>query len=146
MTDEVVVSIKGVQIANGEMNESVELISCGVHKMEQDTRIIQYEEVDEENQEITNVTLIMSPSHIEILKQGQSNVHMVFEEKQKTTSCYQTPFGELMMGIDTTKINVSEEEDKIIIVLEYGLDMNYNHIADCTITIKVLAKEGKEQQ
>ena len=36
-----------------------------------------------------------------------------------------------------------KEEDKIMIVLEYGLDMNYNHIADCTITMKVLAKEGK---
>ena len=143
MTDEVVVSIKGVQIANGEMNESVELISSGTYRIEQDTRIIQYEEVDEENQEITDVTLIMYPSHIEIIKQGQSDVHMVFEEKQKTTSCYKTPFGELIMGIDTTKIHVSEEEDKIMIVLEYGLDMNYNHIADCTITIKVLAKEAK---
>lgn len=143
MTDEVVVSIKGVQIANGEMNESVELISSGTYRIEQDTRIIQYEEVDEENQEITDVTLIMYPSHIEIIKQGQSDVHMVFEEKQKTTSCYKTPFGELIMGIDTTKIHVSEEEDKIMIVLEYGLDMNYNHIADCTITMKVLAKEGK---
>lgn len=143
MTDEVVVSIKGVQIANGEMNESVELISSGTYRIKQDTRIIQYEEVDEENQEITDVTLIMYPSHIEIIKQGQSDVHMVFEEKQKTTSCYKTPFGELIMGIDTTKIHVSEEEDKIMIVLEYGLDMNYNHIADCTITMKVLAKEGK---
>ena len=106
--------------------------------------LLLYKEVDEENQEITDVTLIMYPSHIEILKQGQSNVHMVFEEKQKTTSCYKTPFGELIMGIDTTKIHVSEEEDKIMIVLEYGLDMNYNHIADCTITMKVLAKEGKQ--
>lgn len=144
MTDEVIVSIKGVQVANGEVSESVELISSGIHKMEQNTRIIQYEEVDEENQEITNITLFMFPSHIEILKQGQSNVHMVFEEKQKTTSCYKTPFGELIMGIDTTKISVSEKENKMDIVLEYGLDMNYNHIADCTITIKIVAKEGKE--
>ena len=143
MTDEVIVSIKGVQIANGEMNESVELISSGTYRIEQDTRVIQYEEVDEENQEITNVTLIMAPSHIDILKHGQSDVHMVFEENQKTTSCYKTPFGELIMGIDTTKINVSEEEEKIVIVLEYGLDMNYNHIADCTITMQILAKEAK---
>lgn len=143
MTDEVIVSIKGLQMAGGEQNESVELISSGIHKQEKDRRFIQYEEVDEENQEITNVTIIMAPGHIEILKQGQNNVHMVFEENQKTTSCYQTPYGELMMGIDTTGIRVLEEEDALGIVLEYGLDMNYNHIADCKITIKVLAKEAR---
>lgn len=143
MTDEVIVSIKGLQMAGGEQNESVELISSGIHRQEKDRRFIQYEEVDEENQEITNVTIIMAPGHIEILKQGQNNVQMVFEENQKTTSCYKTPYGELMMGIDTTGIRVLEEEDALGIVLEYGLDMNYNHIADCKITIKVLAKEAK---
>ena len=143
MTDEVIVSIKGLQMAGGEQNESVELISSGIHRQEKDRRFIQYEEVDEDNQKITNVTIIMAPGHIEILKQGQNNVQMVFEENQKTTSCYKTPYGELMMGIDTTGIRVLEEEDALGIVLEYGLDMNYNHIADCKITIKVLAKEAK---
>lgn len=145
MAEEVIVSIKGLQMAGGESNESVELISSGTHRMEKECHVIEYDEVDEENQEITNVTILLSKGHVEILKAGQSNVQMIFEENQKTTSCYKTPYGDLMVGLDTSKIKMLEEDDAIGVMLEYGLDMNYNHIADCTITMKILFKDGAEE-
>lgn len=140
MTKDIIVSIKGLQSLGAEDNDSVELISVGTYKEENDKKIISYEEVDEDNQEITNVKILISKEQIEIMKSGASQVHMVFHENQKTTSCYQTPFGDLMMGIDTTKIKCMEQEEAMMILLEYGLDINYNHVADCDITIKVMAK------
>ncbi len=140
MTKEVIVSLQGLQNVEQEKGEPIETISSGTYVCEDGRHLVQYEEVDEEDQEITNVTLVFEENHVEIIKQGMSNVQMVFDTMQKTTSCYKTPYGDLMVGIDTTDIFIKEVEDVIDVVLKYTLDMNYNHVADCKVAIKIAAK------
>lgn len=140
MTKEVIVSLQGLQNMEQEEGELVELISSGTYIFENGKHLIQYEEVDEEDQEITNVTLLLEKDHVEIIKQGMSNVQMVFDSSRKTTSCYKTPYGDLMVGINTTDISMKELEDIINVELKYALDMNYNHVADCKVMIKIASK------
>lgn len=139
MTKNVIVSIKGLQMMGAGEDDTIELISAGTYQEEDNQQIIEYEEVDEENQEITKVMLVIGNGHVEIRKSGVTQVHMIFEEKQKTTSCYHTPYGELMMGLDTTKIKKIKTEDSMAIILQYGLEINYNFVADCNIVIKVIS-------
>lgn len=141
MTKEVLVSLKGLHAMQGENGEPVELISHGTYEEQNGFHMVQYEEVDEEDQEITRVTVIFSKEHVEIIKQGQNNAQMVFEENIKTTNNYETPYGELIVGIDTTLIEVKETEEEITILLGYGMDMNYNHVADCKVDIKITSKK-----
>ena len=140
MTKEVIVSLQGLQNMEQEEGEPVELISSGTYIFEYGKHLIQYEEVDEADQEITNVTLLLEKDHVEIIKQGMSNVQMVFDSSRKTTSCYKTPYGDLMVGINTTEISMKELEDIINVELKYALDMNYNHVADCKVMIKIASK------
>lgn len=140
MTKEVIVSLQGLQNMEQEEGEPVELISSGNYIFENGKHLIQYEEVDEADQEITNVTLLLEKDHVEIIKQGMSNVQMVFDSSRKTTSCYKTPYGDLMVGINTTEISMKELEDIINVELKYALDMNYNHVADCKVMIKIASK------
>lgn len=144
MTKEVIVSLQGLQNMEQEEGEPVELISSGTYIFENGKHLIQYEEVDEEDQEITNVTLLLEEDHVEIIKQGMSNVQMVFDSSRKTTSCYKTPYGDLMVGINTTDISMKELEDIINVELKYALDMNYNHVADCKVMIKIASKDVEE--
>lgn len=144
MTKEVIVSLQGLQSMEQEEGEPVELISSGTYIFENGKHLIQYEEVDEEDQEITNVTLLLEEDHVEIIKQGMSNVQMVFDSSRKTTSCYKTPYGDLMVGINTTDISMKELEDIINVELKYALDMNYNHVADCKVMIKIASKDVEE--
>lgn len=139
MTRDVIVSIKGLQRMGTDEDDGIELISAGTYQEQGNQQIVEYEEVDEENQEITKVMLVIADGHVEIRKSGVTQVHMIFEEKQKSTSCYHTPFGELMMGLDTTKIKKIVTEDAMAIILQYGLEINYNYVADCNITIKVIS-------
>lgn len=139
MTKNVIVSIKGLQMMGAGEDDTIELISAGTYQEENNQQIIEYEEVDEENQEITKVMLVIADGHVEIRKSGVTQVHMIFEEKQKTTSCYNTPYGELMMGLDTTKIKMIKTEDSMAIILQYGLEINYNFVSDCNIVIKVIS-------
>lgn len=55
-------------------------------------------------------------------------------------TCYTTPFGSLMMGIDARRISVEESEEEIYAQVEYALDINYEHLADCTIQLRVQSK------
>ena len=66
----------------------------------------------------------MSAQGVEVRKQGQVNVHMVFEQGKKNMTFYSTPFGTLQMGIAATGLELQEEEDNIHLKVDYALDMN----------------------
>ena len=53
---------------------------------------------------------------VDITKKGITNVHMVFEEKQKNMTYYDTPFGNLLVGLATNKVDVKEEEEKLRLI------------------------------
>lgn len=143
MTKEVIISIKGLQFVEEE-EEAVELISVGNYSFQDGTHIVEYEEIEEAEgtKGITQNTISITPKQVEILRGGMNNVQMLFEENCKNLTYYQTPFGELLIGINTTKIRIAEREDRIMVMLEYGLEINYNHVSDCKITIKI-AQKGK---
>ena len=45
------------------------------------------------------------------------------------------------MGIDTHRIGISEKEGKINVEVDYSLEMNYEHLAECKITVDIRSKE-----
>lgn len=137
MTEKVIVSLKGLQRMGEETGEPIEFVSQGTYRYEDGNHRIQYEEVDEEEQKVTKVTVVANESHVEIVKRGLSNVEMVFHENERTLCCYQTPYGDLELGIDTSGICVTEYEDRMEIVLAYGLHMNNSHVADCSMKMKI---------
>ncbi|MBQ3784761.1 MAG: DUF1934 domain-containing protein [Lachnospiraceae bacterium] len=140
MTKEVLVAIKGMQDMHGGDSDSVELVSHGVYSLSDGFHLVEYEEIDEEAQIITNVQIKANEEQVEIIRQGPANVNMVFVEQQKTTSCYKTPYGDLDIGINTNKINIMEAEEKIEMELSYVLDMNGKPVSENAVTIRIEAK------
>lgn len=56
---------------------------------------------------------------------------------------YTTPYGSMMMGIDARSVSIEESEAEIHAQVEYGLDVNYEHLADCMIDLYVQSRERK---
>ena len=52
------------------------------------------------------------------------------------------PFGNLLIGIDARSLDIEEEEDAIDIKVEYDLEVNYEHLAECSLTMNVRSKEA----
>ena len=73
----------------------------------------------------------MAPRGMEVRKKGLVNVHMVFEQGKKNMTYYTTPFGTIQMGIAATNLALDESEDSLNMKVDYALDMNEEHIADC---------------
>ena len=142
MTKEVLISIRGLQLDISE-EEAVEVISVGTYHKRNGKHYLIYEEFpmgQEASGHVTKTTIKISDRQVDIRKKGSSNTHMIFEKDKKNMTYYDTPFGELLMGIYTTKLEVAESEEEIVVNLEYALDVNEAHVSDCDIQIKISAR------
>ena len=143
MTKDVIVSISGLQYeVNGD--EAVEVISRGEYYFRNKKHFIKYEEMIDEGEmpgKLVDCLLKISQDRIDMIKKGASNVHMIFEQGKSHMTYYNTPFGDLMLGVTTKTIDIKEEENELLATLTYGLDINYEHVSDCVLTIKVLSSE-----
>ena len=102
------------------------------------------DEIIEGYEGVSKNTIKFTDGIVDITKKGLTNVHMIFEEKKKNMTYYNTPFGNLMIGLYTNRIQIEEREEDIRIVVDYALDINYEFISDCVITIVVKAKQNAE--
>ena len=66
---------------------------------------------------------------------------MVFEENKTNVSCYATPFGQMMVGVSTNTIEIEEKPDRIAVAVDYTLDVNYEKMSSCRISIDIQSKE-----
>ena len=90
--------------------------------------------------EVTKNIVKFQDDYMEITKKGTCSVHMIFEKNKKNVTYYYTPYGSLLIGIDAHKVQIEEKEDSILARVEYSLEINCEHIADCDINIEVRPK------
>ncbi len=48
------------------------------------------------------------------------------------------------MGINATDVKVNETEDNIDIKVDYKLEVNYEHLAECSISMNIMSKDTKD--
>lgn len=144
MTKDVLVKISGLQFAGEEDSDSVEVITSGTYYKKNNKHYVLYEEVMEGTTDVTKNVIKIGADSMEVTRKGPANVHMVFEKDKKNVSYYYTPFGNLLIGIDAKEIEVAESELDINVKVKYGLEINYEHVADCHITVDVKSKEARD--
>ena len=90
--------------------------------------------------EPTKNIIKLNEEMLDITKRGVNSTHMLFEKDKKNMSYYNTPFGSMLIGIDAKRIQVNESEDHINVQVDYALEINYEHCADCKITMDIRSK------
>ncbi|MBQ4530965.1 MAG: DUF1934 domain-containing protein [Lachnospiraceae bacterium] len=143
MTKDVIIKISGLQfMEEQEPDGAIELITKGEYYYRNGKHYLKYEEIVEGVDGISNCTVKFHEDNFELLKKGSTNVHMVFESGKKNITYYRTPYGTMLIGLDTNSILVSEKENEIQIEVNYGMDVNYEFLADCHIRISVCPVES----
>ncbi|MFR8070989.1 MAG: DUF1934 domain-containing protein [Clostridium sp.] len=136
MTKDVLITIRGVHILDHEDND-VEMIVRGDYYQKNGKHYILYEEILEGAEERVKNVIKISPSSMDIIKKGVTNSRMLFEKNKKNLSCYSTPVGNLVIGIQANHFYVEEQENSIKVNVDYSLDINYEHMSDCRICVDV---------
>lgn len=144
MTEEVLLSIKGLQMMGPEDEDETEVVTKGTYLKKGNKHYIRYEEVVE-GMEGTILNLIkVDENGMEVTKKGLTNVHMVFEKEKKNMTYYDTPFGSLLIGIAATNLEIVNGEQDIDVMVQYALDVNYEHLADCSISMNIKSMNQSE--
>lgn len=142
MTKEVLVSISGLQFVEGMENDPVEVITSGNYYRKNGKHYIIYDEVMEGEDATTKNIIKLGDGFLDITKRGAVNVHMMFEREKKNVTYYDTPYGRLLIGVEATKIELEELAHDILLKVDYVLEVNYEHVADCAITMKIKSKNA----
>ena len=82
------------------------------------------------------------PGEALVHKKGLVNADLLFEENKKSSSCYMTPFGDIMLDVSTTSVDITEADDVITLDVDYDLEANYEPLASCRIRVKVCPRES----
>ena len=126
MTKDVLITIRGVHTVDEEDND-VEMIVRGDYYQKNGKHYVLYEELIEGFKEPVKNIIKITPTSMDIL----------FEKNRKNVSCYSTPFGEIVVGIQANHFAVDEQADSLKVNVDYSLDINYEHMSDCRILVDV---------
>lgn len=139
MTKDVLITISGNQLMDGESGD-VEMITTGAYYQKNGKHYITYDEVMEGFEGVIRNTIKIQPDSMDIIKTGITNVHMTFERNKKRLTCYATPMGDMMVGLNTKQISVNETDNNLKVKVEYSLDINYEHVSECNIIVDIQSK------
>ena len=145
MKKDVLIRVRGLQMMDTEdEQEPLEIVVPGQYYYRNGSHYLRYEEMMDDTAQPTVNYIKMSSQGVEVRKQGQVNVHMVFEQGKKNMTLYSTPFGTLQMGIAATSLELKESEENLQMKADYALDMNEEHVADCYLAIQVQPRDCKD--
>lgn len=106
MENNVIISIKGIQSLANLEGESVELVTEGRLDQDGDSGYtLSYQESELTGLDGTLTTIQVEKRRVTLMRMGEYNSQMVFEEGRRHLSMYNTPYGALSIGIDTKKMN-----------------------------------------
>ena len=146
MTKEVLLKLSGDHMDEYQESDTVEIITPAVYYERNGKKYILFEEISEDTKGITKNRIKISPDRVEVTKTGEVNVHMEFIQNRKNDSVYQTPYGMMVIGIQTEQLMLREVEDFIELQIDYGMEVNQRHMADWSIKIKVISRDCTEEQ
>ena len=135
MTKDVLIAIKGLQFEEAEDAEEIEVIQRGQYFQRNGSHYLVYEEPVEGTTDTILNRIKFKEDEVQVTKKGAVNTMLSFHKNEKNMSNYATPFGNLIMGIHTHQIALDMQEDKLLVHVDYALDVNYEFLADCKITI-----------
>ena len=137
------ISIRGIQFEEGMDGEKIESIQKGEYYSRNDMHYILFEEVVEGMEDPVKSMIKFKEGEMHLNKKGPINVTMDFLEDRKTLTDYRTPFGSLVIGLEAKRVNYEEEEKRILLDVDYVLEVNYEPLANCKIRVDIRSIDGE---
>ncbi len=144
MNKDVLISIKGLHFDAGNNSDDIEVIQAGQYYKRNGMHYLVYDEPLEGSDEVSRNTIKFNDSSVSVTKKGPFTATMLFEEASKNLTNYTTPFGSVVVGLDTHNIELSDSDDSLKLKVDYSLDINYEFMADCNISIEARSAENTD--
>ena len=123
----VLLTIRSEQHFEDREPDSIELMTEGLLETTVDGGIIlTYQESELTGLEGTTTAFEIQGPRVTLTRTGGVNSQMVFEEGKQHTSLYETPFGELAIDIQTSRLRHSLTERGGLMDLRYSISVDHS--------------------
>ena len=143
----VIISIKGKQSYEDAEDETIELVTEG--RLEEDGSdgfTLSYQESELTGLEGTLTTFQIEKDRITLMRVGEVNSQMVFEEGRRLQSMYNTPYGALSVGVSTRRMRSDLRRDGGSIEIHYAIEIDHAVAGQNLFQISVREKKPTIQQ
>ena len=124
MEEEYIITVVGKQTVDGE-EDKIEVITAGDMTVGDDRIVITYPEYTEDDpSKKTTTTVTLDRDVLSIDRQGEMSSHLILEQGKRHECLYQTPMGQMFIGIFTDNITTAVNERGGEITAAYQLDFN----------------------
>ena len=133
-----------------DQTEEITLTTKGTYTMRNGKRYIQYREYDQEVKNGQTSTLKIDNTGetkiVSLIRHNNGNeTNLILEQGKRHLCQYGTPYGNMTLGVFTSRIEDSLTDDGGSIEVEYTLDVNTNlsSVNAITITVKESASSSE---
>ena len=121
-----IISIRVTQTLDDNPPETVELITEGrLIDCGEEGYTLTYQESELTGLEGTLTTFQIERDRVTLLRVGEVNSQMVFEEGRRHLSMYDTPYGALSVGINTRKMRAELDARGGNIEIDYAIEIDH---------------------
>ena len=136
----VLIKVRGEQYFDDIDPDSTELTTDGTMELTEDGMILSYEETELTGMAGTTTTFTVAGPRVVLTRSGSVNSQMVFEEGKQHTSLYETPFGELSIDIQTSRLLHNLTERGGIMEIKYSIAVEHTVTGRNCFKIRVKRK------
>ena len=121
-----IVSIKGLQTyEDDDKNDTdISLLTEAEFEYNNGAYFIDYEESELTGLEGTKTSIEIGDNYVSLQRSGTINTNMLFMKDRKTSSYYNTPYGDMQIDIFTDYLNIDVTPKGGKINVDYFIDIN----------------------
>ena len=142
MQKNVVISVKGMQKYDDMKSDTVELVTEGQLQRENDVYILTYLESELTGMDGTQTTITVQGDQVTLVRAGQFNSQMVFQEGRRHLSMYNTPYGALAIGVNTRHLLVDLTDEGGDIEVDYTVEVEHSVAGRNIFQMNIKEAEG----
>ena len=125
MEKEVVISIKGMQQYEGALPDAVELVTAGRLARDGTGYTLSYQESELTGLDGTLTTIQVDGEQVTLMRVGEFNSQLVFQEGRRHLSVYNTPYGAMSVGVNTRHLLAELSDRGGDIEVDYFIEVDH---------------------
>jgi uncharacterized beta-barrel protein YwiB (DUF1934 family) len=141
MTKDVILTISGLHDTDGEADAPIETMTPAQYYMKNGKHYIVYDEILDGLEGSLKSTIKFTEKQVELIRNGAASARMLFQPGQEHMVIYQTPMGPLSISLYTEDMEISVEEEKISLRIDYSLKTEDVVVSESTVNISICPKE-----
>lgn len=141
-----IINICGFQhsFIEADSGGDVEMTTVGEYEFENGLYYIEYDETEMSGLEDTHTSIEIGADYVSLQRTGTMTSDMLFMQGRKTHSMYNTPYGDLLVGIYTHSLDIKVTDKCCALSIDYEIELNDKPNGRNVIEINVMEAKNNE--